>query len=67
MDDKELKDKGGRRLKGDRRSGTSVEPVSENRKGKDRRDGSDRRDDHDPVIRITGDERREAYRDIDTE
>ena len=65
MDDDKIKDSGGRRQKRDRRSDAPVDPEAEKRDGKDRRRGSDRRDEPDPVIRITGDERRKAYRDID--
>ena len=65
MNDSQIKDKGGRRQNGDRRTPSSVEPVSEKRKGNDRRCGSDRRDNPDPIVRITGDERRKAYWEID--
>ena len=52
-------------MKKDRRT-ADLDPVSEKRKGQDRRCWSDRREDEDdPVIRITGDERRKAYRDVD--
>lgn len=65
MDDKKINDKGGRRQKSDRRSKDSLDSEAEKRDGKDRRGDPDRRDEPDPVIRITGDERRKAYRDID--
>ena len=65
MDEPKIEDNGGRRLKKDRRT-ADLDPVSEKRKGQDRRCWSDRREDEDdPVIRITGDERRKAYRDVD--
>ena len=65
MDDDKIKDSGGRRQKRDRRSDATVDPEAEKRDGKDRRCGSERRDEPDPVIRITGDERRKAYRELD--
>jgi len=65
MENKKIEDKGGRRLKVDRRSHISFDPVLEKRKAEDRRCGSDRRYEDDPVIRITGDERRKVFRDID--
>ncbi len=65
MNDNQIKDKGGRREQVDRRTPSPVAHVSEKRKGKDRRCGSDRRDSPDPIIRITGDERRKAFWDID--
>jgi hypothetical protein len=64
MNDDKIKDKGGRRQKDDRRTGVSFASIPEKRKGLDRRGGRDRRDVEDPVIRITEDERREAFRDI---
>lgn len=64
MNDDKIKDKGGRRWKDDRRNSVSLDSAQEKRKGRDCKCGGDRRDDEDPVIRITGDERRKAFRDI---
>ena len=63
MNDDKIKDKGGRRWQDDRRTGDASDAVLGKRRGRDRRRGSDRRDGDDPVIRITGDERRKAFRD----
>ena len=65
MDKNKINDQGGRRQKSDRRSNDALDSVAEKRDGENRRCDPDRREDHDPVIRITGDERRKAYRDID--
>ena len=59
------KDKGGRRLLFMRRSLILAGPVLEKRAGPERRNGLDRRRTPDPVIRITGDERRKALRELD--
>ena len=59
------KDKGGRRLLFMRRSHIPAGPVLEKRAGQERRNGPDRRRTPDPVIRITGDERRQALRKLD--
>ena len=59
------KDKGGRRFIFKRRSHMPLEPVLEKRAGQERRNGLDRRTAPDPVIRITGDERRKALRELD--
>ena len=58
------KDKGGRRFPTQRRSRLPVKPVLEKRTLQERRSGLDRRSNPDPVIRITGDERRLAFRDL---
>ena len=60
------KDKGGRRCLSKRRSNLAARPVLEKRASQDRRSGQDRRTNPDPVIRITGDERRQALREMDT-
>ena len=59
------KDQGGRRHLTKRRSYSPVRPVLEKRDSQERRAGQDRRTNPDPVIRITGDERREALRKLD--
>ena len=59
------KDKGGRRYLTKRRSHFPARPVLEKRASQERRTGQDRRRNPDPVIRITGDERREALRKLD--
>jgi len=59
-----FRDNGGRRTLEDRRYYIHLGPVLENRRGKDRRNGCDRRKVRDPVLRITGDERREAMRNL---
>jgi hypothetical protein len=48
-----------------RRSLILAGPVLEKRAGSERRNGLDRRRTPDPVIRITGDERRKALRELD--
>jgi hypothetical protein len=48
-----------------RRSHILEGPVLEKRAGQERRNGPDRRRTPDPVIRITGDERRKALRELD--
>jgi len=60
------KDKGGRRAVSIRRSHSPVRPVLEKRASQDRRNGLDRRRNPDPVVRITGDERRKALRELDS-
>ena len=60
------KDKGGRRLHFKRRNQIPAKPVLEKRAGLERRNGLDRRRKPDPVIRIIGDERRRALREMDT-
>jgi hypothetical protein len=60
-----MKDKGGRRFRFKRRSDISAGPVLEKRAGRERRSGLDRRRNPDPIIRITGDERRKALRELD--
>lgn len=60
------KDKGGRRFPSQRRSRTPARPVLEKRASQERRSGQDRRRNPDPVIRIIGDERRKALRELDT-
>jgi len=59
-------DQGGRRNLSKRRSNLPVRPVLEKRASQDRRSGQDRRRNPDPVIRIIGDERRQALRELDT-
>jgi len=59
------KDKGGRRFHSKRRDHLPARPVLEKRDRQERRTGQDRRRNPDPVIRITGDERREALRKLD--
>ena len=59
------KDQGGRRFLTQRRSHLPGRPVLEKRDSQERRTGQDRRTNPDPVIRITGDERREALRKLD--
>ena len=58
------RDNGGRRTLEDRRYSIYLGPVLEKRRGKDRRNGLDRRQIRDPVLRIVGDERREAMRNL---
>ena len=60
------KDQGGRRYRFKRRNTIPVGPVLEKRAGEERRSGHDRRRNPDPVIRIIGDERRRALREMDT-
>ena len=60
------KDKGGRRLRFKRRNQIPAGPVLEKRAGQERRSGMDRRRIPDPIIRIIGDERRRALREMDT-
>ena len=48
----------------DRRFRIHLGPVLEKRRSRDRRSGFDRRRHKDPIFRITGDERREAFRAI---
>ena len=55
---------GGRRTLEDRRYYIYLGPVLEKRRGKDRRNGFDRIKVRDPVLRIIGDERREAMRNL---
>ena len=59
------KDKGGRRYPFKRRNTIPAGPVLEKRAGQERRSGQDRRRIPDPVIRIIGDERRKALRELD--
>jgi hypothetical protein len=59
------KDKGGRRYPSQRRRRLPAKPVLEKRTLQERRSGRDRRTNPDPVIRITGDERRQALRELD--
>jgi len=58
-------DKGGRRFFSKRRSNLPARPVLEKRDSQECRSGQDRRRKPDPVIRITGDERRRALRELD--
>ncbi len=60
------KDKGGRRYLFKRRNTIPAGPVLEKRASEERRSGQDRRRNPDPVIRIIGDERRKALRELDT-
>jgi len=60
------KDKGGRRFPSQRRGCLPARPVLEKRASQERRSGQDRRRNPDPVIRISGDERRKALRELDT-
>ena len=64
MNIQEFRDNGGRRTLENRRYYIHLGPVLEKRRGKDRRNGSDRRNVRDPVLRIIGDERREAMRNL---
>lgn len=57
-------DKGGRRFPSQRRGQLPKKPVLEKRALQERRSGLDRRTNPDPIIRITGDERRKAFRDL---
>ena len=59
-----FRNNGGRRTLKDRRYYIHLGPVLEKRRGKDRRNGFDRRKVRDPVLRIIGDERREAMRNL---
>ena len=59
------KDQGGRRFPSQRRGFLPARPVLEKRASQERRSGQDRRANPDPVIRITGDERRRAFRELD--
>ncbi len=59
-----FRDNGGRRTLEDRRYYIYVGPVLEKRRGKDRRNGFERRHVRDPVVRIVGDERRKALRNL---
>jgi hypothetical protein len=59
-----FRDNGGRRTLEDRRYYIYVGPVLEKRRGKDRRNGFERRQVRDPVVRIVGDERRKALRNL---
>jgi hypothetical protein len=58
-----FRDNGGRRTE-DRRYYLHLGPVLEKRKVKDRRTGFERRQVRDPVIRIVGNERRKALRNL---
>ena len=60
-----FRDKGGRRSLYDRRLQADWGPVLEKRSGRHRRSGFDRRRIKDPIIRITGDERRKVFQDFD--
>lgn len=60
------KDNGGRRFGLNRRWHRHSGPVLEKRAGQERRSGLDRRRIPDPVVRIIGDERRRALREMDT-
>jgi hypothetical protein len=64
MNIQEVRDNGGRRTLEDRRYYIHLGPVLEKRRGKDRRNGFERRQVRDPVLRIVGDERREAMRNL---
>jgi len=57
-------DQGGRRHLTKRRDHLPERPVLEKSASQDRRSGQDRRRKPDPVIRITGDERRKALRGL---
>jgi hypothetical protein len=59
-----VRDNGGRRTLKDRRYYIHLGPVLEKRRGKGRRNGFDRRKVRDHVLRILGDERREAMRNL---
>ena len=59
-----FRDKGGRRSQHDRRTQAYWSPVLEKRSGRHRRSGFDRRRFKDPIIRISGDERRKVLRDF---
>ena len=59
-----FRDNGGRRTLENRRYYIHLGAVLEKRRGKDRRNGFDRRKVRDPVLRIIGDERREAMRNL---
>ncbi len=59
-----FRDNGGRRTLEDRRYYIHLGPVLEKRRCKDRRNGFDRRKVQDPVLRIIGDDRREAMRNL---
>ncbi len=59
-----FRDNGGRGTLEDRRYYIYVGPVLEKRRGKDRRNGFERRQVRDPVVRIVGDERRKALRNL---
>jgi hypothetical protein len=59
-----FKDNGGRRTLEDRRYHIHLGPVLEKRRSSDRRNRFDRRKVRDPVLRIIGDERREAMRNL---
>ena len=65
MELKSKKDNGGRRFTYKRRGHSHAGPVLEKRAGQERRNGLDRRRTPDPVIRITGDERRKTLRELD--
>ena len=60
------KDKGGSRFSLNRHWHRHAGPVLEKRAGHERRSGLDRRRMPDPVVRILGDERRKALREMDT-
>jgi hypothetical protein len=59
-----FRDNGGRRTLEDRRYYFHLGPVLEKRRDKDRRNGFERRKVRDPVVRIVGDERRKALRNL---
>ena len=59
-----FRDNGGRRTLEDRRYYIHLGPVLEKRRSKDRRNGFERRQVRDPVVRIVGDERRKALRNL---
>jgi hypothetical protein len=59
-----FRDNGGRRTLEDRRYYFHLGPGLEKRIGKDRRNGFERRQVRDPVVRIVGDERRKALRNL---
>jgi len=59
-----LKDNGGRRSGLDRRDHPYSGLILERRYGNERRDQSDRRKVKDPALRIVGDERRKAMRNL---
>ena len=64
MNSSKYQDNGGRRFRCKRRFRLPSGPVLERRRGKDRRCRIDRRKVRDPAIRIVGNERRKALRDL---
>ena len=59
-----FRDNSGRRKLEDRRYHIHLGPVLEKRRSRDRRNRFDRRKIRDPMVRIVGDERRKALRDL---